>query len=111
MNLVLWIRLLALAAVALIIACPILGVIPLLGQALILCGGVLSIWALVVGLGPHLRRRGKYDLGELQRVHEAEELRALHWNEAPIDPIYVLCSCCMEEYPHKLPACPRCSKK
>lgn len=111
MNPVLWIRLLALAAAAIFLALPLSGSAPLLSEALLGSAGILSIWALVLGLGPHIRLGKKYDLGELQRVHEAEELRALHWNEAPVDPAYVLCRCCMEEYPHQLPACPRCAKK
>ena len=107
---VLWIRLLALAAAAIFLGFPLLGAMPVIGAALLVAGGGLSLWALGLGLSPYLKR-GKYDLGELQRVHEAEELRALHWNEAPVDPNYILCPCCMEEYPHRLPACPRCSRK
>lgn len=103
-----WIGPLALAVGALFLAGPAYAVSPLIGGALIVVAGISAAWAGVLGLGPKFRRRGAYDLAELQRVHEQEELRALDPEAALGDVDSVLCLRCMNEYPARLGACPRC---
>ncbi|RYG21489.1 hypothetical protein EON82_18745 [bacterium] len=105
-----WIRLVALAIGALLLAGAVYGAAPVAGEALIGLAGFATIAALVVGLGPKLRSRGAYDLNELKRVHEREELRTLDPDDALGEPETVLCPCCMTDYPYRLRACPRCGK-
>lgn len=79
-----------------------------LGSALV-CGAVVaSAWAVFEAVKPRLRARDPYDLGELRRVHEEEELRALEPSEAITVPMRVVCSRCFSEYDGRLGACPRC---
>lgn len=103
-----WMRALAIAAVALLLAPAGNGIAPLFGGALVLVAVGASVWAFALGVLPRLRPRDRYDLGELQRVHEEEEIRALH-GEGPLGlPENVVCPRCFTEYPARLGACPRC---
>ena len=102
-----WIRFLALAVAALFLAFPAYVFSPVLGGSLIIVAGSASIAAIAYGVGPRLRRDA-YDLAELKRVHEEEELRALDPEAAMGDPESVICPRCMTEYPARLGACPRC---
>ncbi len=103
-----WIRPLALAAGALFLSLATYGYLPALGGALIFVAGVSTIWAAWLGLSPRLRPRDPYDLGELARVHEEEEIRALDPEGALGNPERVVCLRCMTDYPFRLGACPKC---
>jgi hypothetical protein len=99
-----WIRPLALAAAALLLA----AVVPAGGGVLVLIAAGACAWAFAVGVLPRFRPRDAYDLGELRRVHESEELRALDDEGALGAPEKVICLRCMTEYDYRLGACPRC---
>ena len=68
-----WTRPLALAAGSLLLAAAL----PAFAAPLLLVAAVGCGWALAVAVVPQLRRPDAYDLGELRRVHEQEEVRAL----------------------------------
>ena len=100
-----WIRALALAAVALTLAPFVLPASPVAGAILIAIAGVASVWAFATGALPRLKPRDRYDLGELRRVHEEEKLDALHDLVVAEN---VVCPRCFTEYPARIRACPRC---
>jgi hypothetical protein len=56
------------------------------------------------------RLGGKYDLGELRRVVEEDELGELREREVPVQPDNVLCLCCGEAYDARLKVCPNCKR-
>lgn len=99
-----WMQPLALAVGALLLAVAL----PAFALPLALVSGVGFVWAFVVGVLPRLRRRDSYDLGELKRVHEEEEMRSLDPEGALGLPEKVVCPRCFTEYPHRIGACPRC---
>ncbi len=99
-----WIRPLALAAGALLLAVAL----PAFAAPFLLVSVAGCGWAFAVGLLPRLRRRDAYDLGELRRVHDEEEIRALDDEGAMGLPEKVVCPRCFTEYPHRLGACPKC---
>ncbi len=99
-----WLPPLALAAGALLLA-PF---VPPLASLLVLVAVAGCLWSFAVGVLPRLRPRDAYDLRELKRVHEAEEIRALDDEGALGDPEKVSCLRCMTEYSYRLGACPRC---
>jgi hypothetical protein len=103
-----WIRLLALSIGAFLLAGPTYIFAPVVGGALLGIAGLSAVASIVVGLGPKLRRRNAYDLQELKRVHEEEELRALDPEGALGQPESVVCPRCLADYPYRLGACPRC---
>ena len=103
-----WVRLLALSIGAFGLAGLAYVASPVGGGALVGVAGLAAIGALIAGLGPKLRRRDAYDLEELKRVHEQEELRELDPEGALGEPERVVCPRCMNDYPFRLGACPRC---
>ena len=100
-----WVRALAIAAVALVLAPFVYPVSSVGGGVLIAVAGMSSVWALVVGLRPRFRSHDPYSLAELRRVVEEEEIDALHEGMAGEG---VVCPRCFTEYPARLGACPRC---
>ena len=105
-----WFAPLALAAGALLLAVPASFVSPVAGEGLAVLGAAAAIWTFAVGVLPRLRPRDAYDLGELKRVHEREELLALDDGGALGHPETVVCGRCMNEYPYRLGACPKCGQ-
>ncbi|GEM_PF-6987000 len=105
-----WLRPLALAAGALFLAGPIYVFSPLLGGLLVLVAAIGCVWAATLGILPRLRSRDPYDLGELRRVHHEEEVRAMDDEGALGDPQRVVCGRCLNEFPYRLGACPKCGQ-
>ena len=103
-----WVRALALAVLASLLAPPAFVVSGALGAAFVTVAAVASLWSVYVGMKPRFRRSRGYDLGELRRVHEEAERRALEPDEAITVPTSVVCSRCLAEYDARLRACPRC---
>lgn len=103
-----WMRALAIAVPALLLAPFVYGVAPLFGTLLVLLGVSASVWAIALGLTLRLKPRDPYDLGELRRVQEEEELRAAEPEDALPLGDRVVCPRCFEEYSSRLRACPRC---
>ena len=99
-----WMQPLALALGALLLAVAL----PAFALPLVLVSGAAFVWAFAIGVLPRLRRRDAYDLSELKRVHEEEEMRALDPEGALGLPEKVVCPRCFTEYPHRVRACPRC---
>lgn len=103
-----WLRPLALAAGALILGLSIHATLPFLATVLFGVAGISTIWALSVVMVPLLRHRDPYDLSELRRVDEEEEIWALDDEGALGNPERVVCLRCMEDYDYRLGACPKC---
>ena len=103
-----WMRALAIAVPALLLAPLVYGVSPVLSGLLVLVAVAGSAWAIASGLSPRLRPQDQYDLSELRRVHEEEKLRDAEPEEALPSGDFVVCPRCFEEYPSRLRACPRC---
>ena len=101
-----WVRTLAAAVGALFLAFALGGVLPALSGALIVVAGAASLWTAGLLIAPRLRREGRYDLGELARVHE--ETGLLEGEGEIEDPDTVICFRCNAEYAFRLKACPRC---
>lgn len=105
----LWVRPLALAAAILILGMAVYVAMPFVAMLLFGASGVAAIWAISLMFAPLLRPRDPYDLDELRKVHEKEEVRTLIAEEVPVGDVdKVLCACCMEEYDQRLRSCPRC---
>ena len=100
-----WIRALALAAVTLILAPFVYPTSSVAGGILVAIAGVSSAWAFATGVLSRLKPRDRYDLGELRRVHDEEELNALHEDATGES---VVCPRCFTQYPARVGACPRC---
>ena len=100
-----WIRALAIAAVALTLAPFVYPLSPVAGGLLVAIAGLACLWAFIEGALPHLKSRDRYDLGELRKLHEEEEIHALHEGT---DGDHVVCPRCYTEYPARVGACPRC---
>ncbi len=103
-----WVRALALAVLAMLLAGPAFVFSNALGFACLLGATLASGWAIYEGIKPRLRARDPYDLSELKRVHDEEERRALEPDEVVLVPTRVVCSRCNTEYDARVRACPRC---
>jgi hypothetical protein len=103
-----WVPPLAIALAALFLAGPAYGLSPAWGGSLIAVAAIGAVWSFAVGVLPRLKRKDAYSLDELRRVQEEEELRALDPEMALGEPDRVVCARCMNEYPFRLGACPRC---
>ena len=103
-----WMRALAIAVPALLLAPFAYGVSPLLAGFLVFVAVAASVWAGFAGLSSRSGSRDPYDLGELKRLQEREELRAVEPDEALPAGDTVVCPRCFGEYPARLRACPRC---
>ncbi len=67
----------------------------------------LGCFVVAGGLSIQGLRRGKYDLRELQRVHEREELDSIEVG-APEDADGIVCVHCGTVYDRRIPVCPNC---
>jgi hypothetical protein len=99
-----WMLPLALAAVCLMALTVLGGTV--FGPILIFVAMILLV--ITAGVA-YAGRKGKYDLGNLQRVHEQEELRAIELNE-PQAYDSVICPNCGQQYSTDFPTCPTCAR-
>lgn len=103
-----WMRALAIAVPAFLLAPFAYGVSPLMGSLLVLVAVAGCGWAMASGLAPRFKTRDPYDLGELRRLQEEEELRAAEPEGALPMGDHVVCPRCFQEFSSRLRACPRC---
>lgn len=83
---------------------------PDIGQAILVVGALSLLGAAVSGVVDWLgKRRPRYDLQELRKVHEREELREVE--ELDLDSeTSIMCVHCGHIYGHMFKVCPQCGR-
>jgi hypothetical protein len=79
-----------------------------IGKALVVTSVIFLGVAAYEGVKPLLRRRNPYDLDQLRRIHEEEELRAIDPGEVSQEAEWVVCPHCGNRYRTRLLICPNC---
>lgn len=80
-------------------------------RALLLLGIAIALGGGSYFLCSTFRSKSRYDLSALREVHDRETVRQLLEEEQPVNPDFVHCLGCHEEYASHLPTCPRCGRK
>jgi len=81
-----------------------------LRDALVGASGVFVLIAIFQGARPYLKPKDRFDLKELQRVHEREELKAIDPGEVSEFADRVVCPRCGMDYSTRFPICPHCKQ-
>jgi len=83
---------------------------PTVRDALFLAAGLFLLAAGYQYLRPSLRRRDRFDLEELRRVHEREELKAIDPGGISEFADRIVCPHCGRDYSARFPICPSCRR-
>jgi len=86
-----------------------IGFVGVVGKAMLVLAGFACVFAgfeaLRLGLA---RRSGRYDLNQLRRIHEEEELDSLDPGYVSDHADVVVCAHCGNSYSSRFPICPSC---
>ncbi len=79
-------------------------------RATLAAAAILALAAAVALAFVGRAKKGRYDLGELKKVQEREELDALYKQEVKPMEEEVVCLSCHSAFDARLPACPNCGR-